>query len=383
MSKNKDKKDEVTFISDPFNMNSTLDELTDLATELDNEPALELDTTENTDQKLSSLAASMELEHEKNVAELAALAKNTEEESEKELARQIAEDVALEAAIRAEEEADAKLIDEEVRAALPSRDESGNIDVAEMESCIEAILFMSDKPVSLAKLRSYIGEDFEKELYLQALESMKARYAAVAHGFEMLEIAGGYQLRTKPGRSALAKKLAKITTQRLSRGAMESLTIIAYKQPVMKEELDKIRGVDSSHFIRTLLDKKLIEISGRSELPGRPMVYATSNEFLEVFGLNSLADMPPLREIEEMVPGSETQLPDEDPRAAQIRKMLDQMKLDPERISYDAKEDEQFLSDIREKVKAIPISTPYLESLNADENTPAAPAPTEPPTQLL
>ncbi|MCM0606617.1 MAG: SMC-Scp complex subunit ScpB [Xanthomonadaceae bacterium] len=382
MTKNKDKKNEVTFISDPFNMNHALDEVTDLATELDNEPALELDPIEETDKKLSSLAATMEEEHEKNVAELAALAKNTEAESAKELAAQIAEDVALEAALKAEEEAEATVIDDELRAALPSRDESGNIDVAEMESCIEAILFMSDKPVSLAKLRSFIGEDFEKELFTQAIESMKVRYSAIAHGFELLEIAGGYQLRTKPGRSALAKKLAKITTQRLSRGAMESLTIIAYKQPVMKEELDKIRGVDSSHFIRTLLDKKLIEISGRSELPGRPMVYATSNDFLEIFGLNSLADMPPLREIEEMVPGSETQLPDEDPRAAQIRKMLGQMKLDPERISYNAKEDEQFLSDIREKVKAIPISTPYLESLQNEAAIEASQS-AEPPTQLL
>lgn len=383
MSKKEDPKNtDVTFISDPFNMNSALEELEELATELDNEPTLEVDSIESTDQKLSQLAISMEAEHEKNVAELAELAKHTEAQAAVELAKQIAEDEALEAALRAENEADDAIIDEELRAALPARDESGNIDVAEMESCIEAILFMSDKPVSLAKLRSYIGEDFEKELYAQAIESMKARYQSVAHGFELLEIAGGYQFRTKPGRSALAKKLAKITTQRLSRGAMESLTIIAYKQPVMKEEIDKIRGVDSSHFIRTLLDKKLIEISGRSELPGRPMVYATSNDFLEIFGLNSLADMPPLREIEEMVPGSESQLPDEDPRAAQIRKMLGEMKKDPERIVYDAKEDEQFLSDIREKVKAIPVSTPYLESLNAEASAEAS-QPQEPPTQLL
>src|SRR5476651_1049559 len=101
---------------------------------------------------------------------------------------------------------------------------------------------------------------------------------------------------------------------------MESLAIIAYRQPVMKEDIDKIRGVDSSYFIRGLLDKKLIEITGRSELPGRPMLYGTTKEFLEIFGLKDINQMPPLRELESMVPGSQSSNPDdEDPRVKEMR----------------------------------------------------------------
>lgn len=377
---NDNKKDQVTLITDPFNMNSALEELQELAADLDAEPALEIDAIEETETKLSGLATSLEAEHERNVAELAAAAMVNEAAAAEELARQIAEDEALEKALAAENAETESQVSAELLAALPQINSLGEIDVAEMESCIEALLFMSDKPVTLNKLREWLGEQYDKKLFSQAIESMKARYAGVHHGFELVEVAGGYQLRTKAGRAALSQKLAKIQTQRLSRGAMESLTIIAYQQPVMKEEIDKIRGVDSSHFIRTLLDKKLIEISGRSELPGRPMVYGTSQYFLEIFGLNSLSDMPPLREIEAMVPGSESQLPDEDPRAAQIRKMLGEMKKDPERIQYDEKEDEQFLSDIREKVKAIPIATPYLENM---QNEQKAALNEEPSTQLL
>jgi len=368
MSEKKSKKEDiVTFINDPFNLNDAVNALDEIADEMVRDGALEFSDDKEMDEKLENLSSAMEIENERNVKELEALSALEAEASAKELAQQIAEDEALEKELAMQSEELSSLIDEELKAALPKTNDSGEIDVAEIESCIEALLFMSDKPVTLNKLREWIGEDFKKDLYLSALESMKLRYQSVSHGIELIEVAGGYQFRTKPGRSALAKRLAKIQTQRLSRGAMESLTIIAYSQPVMKDEIDKIRGVDSSHFLRTLLDKKLICISGRSELPGRPMLYATTQDFLEIFGLNSLADMPPLREIEAMVPQSESALPDEDPRAAQIRKMLGEMKKDPTRILYDSKEDDEFLSGIREKVKAIPVSTPYLEQMKAED----------------
>jgi len=368
MSEKKSKKEDiVTFINDPFNLNDAVNALDEIADEMVRDGALEFSDDKEMDEKLENLSSAMEIENERNVKELEALSALEAEASAKELAQQIAEDEALEKELALQSEELSSLIDEELKAALPKTNDSGEIDVAEIESCIEALLFMSDKPVTLNKLREWIGEDFKKDLYLSALESMKLRYQSVSHGIELIEVAGGYQFRTKPGRSALAKRLAKIQTQRLSRGAMESLTIIAYSQPVMKDEIDKIRGVDSSHFLRTLLDKKLICISGRSELPGRPMLYATTQDFLEIFGLNSLADMPPLREIEAMVPQSESALPDEDPRAAQIRKMLGEMKKDPTRILYDSKEDDEFLSGIREKVKAIPVSTPYLEQMKAED----------------
>jgi len=187
-----------------------------------------------------------------------------------------------------------------------------------------------------------------------------------------VEVAGGLQFRTKPGRAALAKKLAKVTTQRLSSGAMQTLAIIAYRQPAMKEDVDKIRGVDSSYFIRGLLERKLIQISGRSELPGRPMLYTTTPEFLELFGLKDLAAMPSLHEIEKMIPSSQSSNPDspdyEDPRVKEMRRLVGQMKSDTSTtIHYNPREDEKILREIRERINSIPTSTPYLEEQKAKE----------------
>ncbi len=143
---------------------------------------------------------------------------------------------------------------------------------------------------------------------------------------------------------------------------METLAIIAFKQPALKEDIDQVRGVDSSHFIRGLLDKKLIQISGRSELPGRPMVYSTTNDFLELFGLKSLEDLPPLRELEQMVPGSQASGED-DPRVKQMRKLVAEMKENSASIlDYDPKEDDRLLQEIRERVQGISITTATLEA---------------------
>jgi segregation and condensation protein B len=211
--------------------------------------------------------------------------------------------------------------------------------------------------------------EFSLSIFQEAITGLRDRYQAVHHGIELVEVAGGFQFRTKPGRAALAKKLAKVQTQKLSSGAMETIAIVAYRQPVMKEEIDKVRGVDSSYFIRGLLDKKLIRISGRSELPGKPMLYSTTGEFLELFGLKDLSALPSLREIEQMVPASQSANPEsEDPRVREMRKLVEQMNSDhSSAIDYDPREDEKILKDIRERVSAIPTSTPYIEEQKALE----------------
>ncbi len=148
---------------------------------------------------------------------------------------------------------------------------------------------------------------------------------------------------------------------------METLAIIAYRQPVMKEDVDKIRGVDSSHFIRGLLEKRLISVTGRSDLPGRPMLYATTTEFLEVFTLPSLDELPPLAEIEKMVPSSESMDPNEgDPRVRQMRQLFSEMKSDRARIHYDPQEDERFLSSVKERVSSTTVTTPTVEALDSE-----------------
>jgi len=314
----------------------------------------------------ASIEKELEITDSQNAEQLAEL-----------LATQIAEDEALAQVLAAEAPSEeieaAEELDPELQAALPKGPEHSadgtpdpNYDLSEIESCVEALLFMMDKPVSAEKLHEMLGPDFSLSLFQEALTTLQARYQASCHGIELAQIAHGYQFRTKPGRAALARKLAKVQTQRLSSGAMETLAIIAYRQPVMKDDIDKVRGVDSSHFVRGLLERKLIRISGRSELPGKPMLYVTSPEFLEVFGLKELAAMPSLRELEQMLPASQSKNPDdadEDPRVREMRRLVADMKTNSQSIlDYDPKEDERILKEIREKVNAIPTSTPTLEA---------------------
>jgi segregation and condensation protein B len=361
---NEDEKQEVTFIETPFT--NAIAEVTE-AQHLTDELELDADLvpTEDSDADLERLAQAMAGEAAGLEEELKEIVEQDEKEAAERLAREIAEDEALQKQM-AEEAEKAEEIDPELQAALPKEpvaDENGNLDLAEMESCLETLLFMMDKPAPVAKLRELLGPEMSLNVFQEALTSLQKRYEAVSHGIELVQVAGGYQFRTKPGRAALAKKLARIQVQRLSSGAMETLAIVAYKQPVLKDEIDKIRGVDSSHFIRGLLDRKLIQISGRSELPGRPMLYSTTQDFLELFGLKELAAMPSLREIEQMVPSSQVKTGDEDPRVREMRRLVGQMNTDTSTtLAYNPKEDEQILKDIREKVSSIPTSTPYLDA---------------------
>ncbi len=236
----------------------------------------------------------------------------------------------------------------------------------QIAASLEALLFIADKPLSLEKLRTVFGFSEEEKLLEESIDQLQQRYLQSRHGIELLEIAGGYQFRTKTEYAFLAKKLVKVQTQRLSSGAMECLAIIAYQQPTMKEQIDQIRGVDSSHFIRNLLEKKLIQITGRSELPGRPMLYATTPEFLQLFGLKDLSSLPALREIEQMIPESESDRPEEekDPRVREMRKLVAQMKSNTQdQLKYDPKEDEKILQQMRERIQAIPTSCPTLDAM--------------------
>jgi segregation and condensation protein B len=123
-------------------------------------------------------------------------------------------------------------------------------------------------------------------------------------GTRIDNVANAWQIRTKPENLSWIKKLENIRPIRISVSALETLAIIAYKQPVHKAEVDKIRGVDSSHLVRTLLEKNLIKITGRSELPGKPLLYSTTAEFLEVFGLANLNELPSLTEIQDLATNS-------------------------------------------------------------------------------
>lgn len=356
----------VTLVEDPFGI-STLDiaeaQKTDEELPLDSidpemDETLELVSQEEAELQLSSLARAIDEATERETDQTQVFDPTVLAER---IAQEIAEDQAIAQELAQEVPTETEDFDPELQAALPQ-----SLDLDEMQSCIETLLFMSDKPLSLSRLQEMLGPELPHSLFQEAITALRDQYASIRHGIEIVEVAGGLQFRTKPGRAALARKLAKIQTQRLSSGAMETLAIIAYKQPAMKEDVDQIRGVDSSYFVRQLLDKKLIQIAGRSELPGRPMVYSTTDDFLQLFGLKDISSLPSLRELEQMIPASQSDRPDDpdygDPRIREMRKMVDQMKSDTSTLlNYDPREDEKILKDIRERVQGIATSTPYLE----------------------
>ena len=382
-SQNEDSHEDLEMEEEEANLELSLDEEAQLLREeIDNDPEMQKDvlsefTLEASNEELTKIAASLSEQEKEQMKEFEALAGEVSETIAKELVamnhNMVEEDKYLETTFANEmaeemiEEEEMSEEAQELKAALPQKDEEGNYPLEDLQSCIAALLFYSDRPVSLKKLKDMLEmTETEDEFFLEAIAGLKAQFTSPVHGFEIADIAGGYQLRTKPTKAPLLRKLAKIQVQRLSRGAMESLTIVAYKQPCTKDDIDQVRGVDSSHFIRTLLDRKLIEVSGRSEAAGRPMIYATTDLFLEVFGLMDLKAMPPLHEIEAMVPQMVASVEGgEDPRVVQMRKMVNQMSVESNHLEYSSKEDEAILQDIRERVKAIDISTPYLERQKA------------------
>ena len=312
---------------------------------------------EDTQWQLEKIAQAITQQVSEDLESLAPLVADASEEQI--LQAQIAEDLALQAAQK-----EMELQGEAAEESITEKE----MDQEELQSCIEALLFISDKPLSREKLKSLLGPTYDMGLFDEALQALAARYQGIHHGIELTQVGGGYQFRTKPGRADLARKLVRTQTQRLSSGCMETLAIVAYRQPVMKEDIDQVRGVDSSYFIRGLLEKKLIHITGRSELPGRPLLYETTPEFLELFSLNDLSSLPSLREIEQMIPTSQSQNPDEDPKTRELRRLVGEMKADQSTtLYYNPKEDEKILKEIKDQVTAIPVSTPYLDELRAAE----------------
>ena len=160
---------------------------------------------------------------------------------------------------------------------------------------LEALLFVHSEPLSLRRLAELSALPLErvKEIF----EILVKRYQQEVYGFELCEVAGKVQLRTKSLYSRYVRVLTAAKPKRLSAAALETLAIVAYQQPIVKSEIEKIRGVDTSPTLKTLLEKRLIKIVGHQATVGQPALYATTEDFLKVFGLNGLPDLPSLREI--------------------------------------------------------------------------------------
>jgi segregation and condensation protein B len=170
--------------------------------------------------------------------------------------------------------------------------------MSDLKAALEAIIYAADEPVTLDQLAAAVGED--KLPVKAALDELIAAYASEDHGIEVRAVAGGYKLYTKPQHHDVVRRFIKSLRPplRLSMPALETLAVIAYKQPVTAPEISEIRGVNTSGVISTLLDKKLITTAGRKEVIGRPILYKTSKEFLMRFGLSDLDELPSLKEFE-------------------------------------------------------------------------------------
>lgn len=188
-------------------------------------------------------------------------------------------------------------------------DDSRMQDVGELQAILEALLFVSSEPLSVARLVAVLGNVSKIEVE-EALRQLGQALDQDGRGVRLAAVAGGYRLVTKLDYSPWIKRLDKAkTSAKLSRSALESLAIIAYKQPLVRSEVEEIRGVETSGVLRTLLERKLVRIVGRKEVPGRPIMYGTTKFFLEHFGLSDLSQLPPLREFKELGEAEQALLP--------------------------------------------------------------------------
>lgn len=173
----------------------------------------------------------------------------------------------------------------------------------ELKAIIESLIFVSEAPISVDQLMKLLPE-FEPEAIRKAVSGLKEDYEMSGHGFTLKEVAGGLQFRTRSEHQKWIARIKQPAQQKISRAALETLAIIAYKQPIIRSEIEQIRGGDSGGVLRFLLEKNLIRILGRKEIPGKPIIYATTRFFLELFGLKTLKDLPTPREVEVSEPAN-------------------------------------------------------------------------------
>lgn len=168
---------------------------------------------------------------------------------------------------------------------------------SELSSIIESLIFSADAAISTDRICDVLTE-FERDEIKVALKELLNFYQEREGGFELAEVAGGWQFRTRPAYHGYITRHIKTRTAKFSQSALETLAIIAYRQPITRAEVEHLRGVDCGGVVKSLLEKHLVRILGKKDIPGRPLIYGTSKEFLEIFGLKDLKSLPTLREIQ-------------------------------------------------------------------------------------
>lgn len=174
-----------------------------------------------------------------------------------------------------------------------------------LKSAIESLLFIAGNPLSLDRLKG-IFEDASREQIEAQIDVLRQEYETRGSGIMLAEVAGGYQLATRPENAVWIRKFRSVkVSSRLSKPALETLAIVAYKQPITRSEVEAIRGVNIGGIMRNLMERRLVKIVGKKDVPGKPMMYGTSLEFLQYFGLKDLSALPTLKEFQELEAGEE------------------------------------------------------------------------------
>jgi segregation and condensation protein B len=171
----------------------------------------------------------------------------------------------------------------------------------ELKRIVEALLFASPDPLSIGRIKSIVP-GLENQHIIEAIDDLKKDYDRDCRSFQIVEIGGGFQLTSKPDYALWVGKLFETRAkQRLSKAALETLAVVAYKQPVLRSAIESIRGVNVDSVLRTLMERDLVRIVGRGEGPGRPLLFGTTRDFLMRFGLSRLSDLPKMEEVEQLV----------------------------------------------------------------------------------
>jgi segregation and condensation protein B len=225
-----------------------------------------------------------------------------------------------------------------------------------LKSLLESILFSSPKPLTFDAIKTvFKGTNIKSKQLRRAMEDYAQDLANQQRGVYIEEIAGGYQLRTKIENADFLKQVVKQRPFRISGPSMEVMAIMAYKQPCIKAEVDTIRGVESGHLIRVLMDKGLLQFDGKSDLPGKPMLYKTTKKFLEVFGLRNIRELPSLEEIDQLIPEG---IGGEEEEKTTLDTLTGELSLDYGARDQEAEEE---FSKITDRLSEITTSSEYFE----------------------
>ncbi|GAC1604307.1 MAG: hypothetical protein NVS4B10_17290 [Myxococcales bacterium] len=257
---------------------------------------------------------------------------------------------------------DVKLLVEAARFATPAR----------VQAVVEALLFAADKPLDLAMLADTTR--FSREQLDSALVALRLRYAAGDAGIALVDLGGRWQLRTDAQVGPYVRRMLQVKPMRLTRAAMETLAMIAYRQPITRPELEELRGVDCGAVTKALLERKLVRILGKKDEPGRPILFGTSREFLELFNLRDLTQLPTLREFQELSEESRQIVEEEAPLAPQVAG-LTELAHDPaveQKLVQAAHESDAALDQLEKAMAAAEEQTRTAAAVLAPPGAPAA-----------